>query len=74
MDQPKQQQPEPNDDHETEADRRATNIFLAVAAILIVGGGLWLVNAMVDSRQAQLCFESGRRNCNPLPVPARQPD
>lgn len=74
MDQPKQQQREPDDDQETEADRRATNIFLAVAAILIVGGGLWLVNAMVDSRQAQMCLESGRRNCNPLPVPARQPD
>ena len=57
-----------------ERDRRATNIFLAVAAILIVGGGIWLVNAMADSRKAQLCMESGRRNCIPLDVPPRQPD
>lgn len=57
-----------------ERDRRATNIFLAVAAVLVVGGGIWLVNAMVDSRKAQLCFESGRKNCNPIAVPARQPD
>lgn len=62
------------DDEEDERDRRATNIFLAVAAILVVGGGLWLVNAMVDSRKAQLCFESGRRNCNPITVPPRRQD
>ncbi len=61
-----------DDDHETERDRRATNIFLAIAAILVVSGGLWLANAMVDSRKAQLCFESGRRNCNPIDVPPRQ--
>ncbi|MDI1345902.1 MAG: hypothetical protein PSV22_17630 [Pseudolabrys sp.] len=59
---------------EDERDRRATNIFLAVAAVLVVGGGLWLVNSMADSRKAQMCLESGRRNCNPIPVPARQPD
>ena len=59
---------------EDERDRRATNIFLAVAAVVVVGSGLWLVNAMVDSRQAQLCLESGRRNCNPIAVPPRQPD
>jgi len=75
----RQKQPqEPNKEsqsaEEDERDRRATNIFLAVAAVLVVGGGLWLVNAMVDSRQAQLCLESGRRNCNPIAVPPRQPD
>jgi hypothetical protein len=59
---------------EDERDRRATNIFLAVAAILVVGGGIWLVNTMADSRKAQLCFESGRRNCNPIEVPPRRPD
>jgi len=65
----------PNQDaEEDERDRRATNIFLAVAAVLVVAGGVWLVNAMVDSRKAQVCFESGRRNCNPIAVPARQPD
>lgn len=78
MDRQKQPQQPNQDSHrdaeEDERDRHATNIFLAVAAVLVVGGGLWLVNAMVDSRQAQLCFESGRRNCNPIAVPARQPD
>ena len=61
-----------HDDHESEREPRATNIFLAVAAILVVGSGLWLANAMVDSRKAQLCFESGRGNCNPIDVPPRR--
>lgn len=59
---------------EDERDRRATNIFLAVAAVLVIGGGIWLMNAMVDSRKAQLCLESGRRNCNPIEVPPRRLD
>ena len=62
------------DAEEDKRDRRATNIFLAVAAVLVVAGGVWLVNTMVDSRKAQLCFESGRRNCNPIDVPPRQLD
>ena len=71
---PNSRQTDQHDDHESERDRRATNIFLAVAAVLVVSGGLWLANAMVDSRKAQLCFESGRRNCNPIDVPPRRLD
>jgi hypothetical protein len=67
----KQKQP---DNGEDERDRHATNIFLLVAGILIVGGGLWLVNALVDARRNQLCLESGRRNCNPIPLPDRTRD
>jgi hypothetical protein len=74
MERQKQPLTDNKDTEEDERDRRATNIFLAVAAVLVVAGGVWLVNAMVDSRKAQLCFESGRRNCNPIAVPARQPD
>jgi hypothetical protein len=59
---------------EDERDRRATNIFLAVAAVLVIGGGIWLMNAMADARKAQLCLESGRRNCNPIEVPLRRLD
>jgi hypothetical protein len=67
------QQPEP-DDEEDERDRRATNIFLLVAGIIVVGGGIWLVNALVDARKTEECFESGRRNCNPIAVPDRNRD
>jgi hypothetical protein len=69
-----QQKPPERDTAESEHERRVTNIGLAVAAILLIGGGIWLVNAMVDSNKAQLCLESGRRNCNPISVPPRQAD
>ena len=61
---------DPND-QESESERRRANIILLVGAILIVGGGIWLVNALVDARKAEECFESGRRNCAPIQVPER---
>jgi len=59
---------------ETERERRMTNLFLLGGAIVIVVGGVWLVNALVDARKKEECFESGRRNCNPISVPARDGD
>jgi hypothetical protein len=59
------------DDEETEADRRTANIILLVGAVVLIGGGIWLVNAMLDARRADECMSSGRRNCNPIEVPAR---
>lgn len=64
----------PDDAEETEAERRATNVILLVAAVLVIGSGIWLVNALVDARKAQLCFESGRRNCAPIELPERSRD
>jgi hypothetical protein len=52
-------------------DRRAANIFLLVAGLVLVGVGVWLANAMIDARRADNCMASGRRNCNPIEVPAR---
>ncbi len=66
------QPPPPHDDEEeTEAERRRANIIMLVVAALVVGGGIWLVNALIDARKAEECMESGRRNCNPITVPAR---
>jgi hypothetical protein len=56
---------------ETEAERRRANIALAVGAVILIGGGIWLVNALIDARNAEICMESGRRNCNPIDAPAR---
>ncbi len=64
----------PPTEDEDERDRRATNIFLLVAAAIFVAVGVWLVNAMVNSRKTEECFESGRRNCNPIDVPSRNRD
>jgi hypothetical protein len=63
-------EPPPTPEQEAR-DRRAANIFLLVAAIVLVGIGVWLANAMIDARRADDCLSSGRRNCNPLDVPAR---
>ena len=52
-------------------DRRAANIFLLVAALILVGIGVWLANAMIDARRADECMSSGRRNCSPIEVPSR---
>ena len=52
-------------------DRRAANIFLLVAGIVLVVVGVWLADAMIDARQADDCMSSGRRNCNPIEAPRR---
>ncbi|HLH91425.1 MAG TPA: hypothetical protein VKX28_23485 [Xanthobacteraceae bacterium] len=57
-------QPPHDDEPESDADRRRANlIILAVVALLILGG-LWVVNALIDARKAEECLESGRRNCD----------
>ncbi len=68
------EQAKPPDEEESEGDRRAANIFLLTAAVIVVVGGIWLVNALVDARKSEECFESGRRNCNPIAVPDRKID
>jgi hypothetical protein len=60
--------PGPEDE---EADRWLANIILLVALVLLVGGGAWLANAMIEARKADECMSSGRRNCNPIDAPAR---
>ena len=59
------------DDEQSDADRRKANIIMLVVAAILVGGGIWLVNALIDARNAEECLESGRRNCNQITVPSR---
>jgi hypothetical protein len=66
---PDQQTPKSKQDEER--DRRAANIFLLVAAIIFIGIGVWLADAMVTARKADDCLSAGRRNCTPIDVPAR---
>jgi hypothetical protein len=60
-----------DDDEEDERDRRATNIFLLVAAIVVIGAGVWLMDAMIAARKADECIAAGRRNCSPIETPQR---
>jgi hypothetical protein len=70
MDEP---EPPKQDEYvETERDRRTANIVLLVLLFVIVGGGIWLANAMFEQRALDNCLAQGRRNCAaPLDVPAR---
>jgi hypothetical protein len=52
-------------------DRRAATVFLLVAAALLVGVGVWLVDALIAARRADECIAAGRRNCIPLELPQR---
>lgn len=61
----------PDTDDQDERDRRVTNIFLLVMLVLVVGGGIWLVNAMIDYRKIDDCIAQGRRNCGPIEPPPR---
>jgi hypothetical protein len=61
----------PRDPDDDEGDRTLANIVLVVGFVALVGGGIWLANAMIDARKADECIASGRRNCNPIEAPPR---
>ncbi len=56
---------------EAEENRTLANLVLLIGFLVLVGGGIWLVDAMLDARRADECISSGRRNCNPIEVPTR---
>ena len=56
---------------ESDDERRGGNLALLVFFVVIVGIGVWLVNAMVDARHADECMTAGRRNCTPIETPPR---
>jgi hypothetical protein len=56
---------------ETERERRIANMVLLGFFIVLVLGGLWLVNAMVEHRAIDNCLAQGRLNCAPVETPAR---
>jgi hypothetical protein len=57
---------------ESERDRRIANIVLLVFLVALIGGGIWLANAMFEQRQLDDCVAQGRTNCAPrIEAPAR---
>ena len=70
MSEPEQQHQERH--VETARERRIANAVLLLFLVLIVGGGIWLANAMFDQRRLDDCMAQGGRNCAPpIEVPAR---
>jgi hypothetical protein len=68
---PDQHPEKPQTPQEEARDRRTANVFLLTTAIALVVIGVWLGNALVAARKADECLSSGRRNCNPIDIPAR---
>jgi hypothetical protein len=69
-------EPEPSpaglqDEAEQERERRSANIVLLVFFLFVVAAGIWLVGAMIEQRQIDDCVAQGRRNCQPIDLPAR---
>jgi hypothetical protein len=60
---------ETNDDYR---HRMTMNLLTLVFAIMLIAGGVWLTTKLVENRNLQDCFLSGRRNCAPIAVPSRQ--
>jgi hypothetical protein len=57
---------------ESERDRRIANIVLLVFLVALIGGGIWLANAMFEQRQLDDCVAQGRTNCaSRIEAPAR---
>jgi hypothetical protein len=57
---------------ESERDRRIANIVLLLFLVALIGGGIWLANAMFEQRQLDDCVAQGRTNCAPrIEAPAR---
>jgi hypothetical protein len=53
-----------------DGEGRWVNLIIVVFVVVVIGAGLWLVDALLAARKADECMASGRRNCTPVEVPA----
>jgi hypothetical protein len=54
--------------------RMTMNLLTLLFAAMLISGGVWLTTKLVENRNLQDCFLSGRRNCAPITLPARPQD
>jgi len=57
---------------ERDAERRSGNLVLLVIFVVIVGIGLWLVNALFETRRIDDCIAQRLSNCTSIEVPPPQ--
>jgi hypothetical protein len=55
-----------------DAARRSGNLVLLVIFMVIVGIGLWLVNALFETRRIDDCIAQRASNCNSIEVPPQR--
>jgi hypothetical protein len=63
----------PDRDDAADGEGRWVNLIIVAFVVVVIGAGLWLVDALVAARKADECMSSGRRNCTPVEVPATPP-
>jgi hypothetical protein len=51
--------------------RMMMNLLTLAVALVLIGCGLWLTSKIVENRNLQDCFLTGRRNCAPILLPPR---
>jgi hypothetical protein len=51
--------------------RMTMNLLTLMIAAILIAGGVWLTTKLVENRNLQDCFLSGRRNCAPIAVPTK---
>jgi hypothetical protein len=66
----KYERPETGDDYR---HRMRVNLLTLLVAALLIAAGVWLTGKLVENRNLQDCFLSGRRNCAPITVPDKPP-
>jgi hypothetical protein len=49
---------------EDDRQRGRVNLFAAIAVVLLIAAGWWLVNSFVASQKVQGCYASGTRYCS----------
>jgi hypothetical protein len=54
---------------ERDAARRSGNLVLLVFFVAVVGIGLWLVNALFETRRIDDCIAQRASNCSSIDVP-----
>jgi hypothetical protein len=57
---------------ERDAERRSGNLVLLVFFVVVVGIGLWLVNALVETRRIDDCIAQRASNCSSIEVPPQR--
>jgi hypothetical protein len=58
---------------EGEGPPGGTSLAVVVFVILLIAGGIWVVNEMADSARYQDCAASRRRNCDGIDYRAVPP-